>query len=274
MCGQPHRRPAAGPAEPMWTPLAREGEVRLTDLEEMRPMRAGSSRTSATMPAGRIVGGIPHSKGTLAWLLRNRIYLGEIVHKGESHPGEHQAIIDPETFNAVQAQLLEGFMLEEVGKRAPDGSEGMAREAARDLRKSSFAPDVALVSLREAAKRSRTSPAPLIQLQAELPTPSPGLKSSWSAKGRSRSTGRSRTGDVAPSHLAWKPPRAHSAARNPRSDRPQGRDEANGNQGVRSHHQRHCPRNGLAAGDDTISRRARAPASRSESAATSAIRAR
>jgi hypothetical protein len=37
--------------------------------------------------------------------LQNRLYRGEIVHKGQSHPGEHMPIIDQLLWNAVQAQL-------------------------------------------------------------------------------------------------------------------------------------------------------------------------
>jgi hypothetical protein len=38
-------------------------------------------------------------------MLQNRLYRGEIVHKGQSHPGEHPAIIDPPLWDAVQGQL-------------------------------------------------------------------------------------------------------------------------------------------------------------------------
>src|SRR5207253_1772849 len=34
-----------------------------------------------------------------------RVYRGEIVHKGQSHPGEHTQIIDQPLWDAVQAQL-------------------------------------------------------------------------------------------------------------------------------------------------------------------------
>jgi site-specific DNA recombinase len=38
-------------------------------------------------------------------MLQNRIYRGEIVHKGKSHPGEHQAIIDDQLWSEVQSIL-------------------------------------------------------------------------------------------------------------------------------------------------------------------------
>ena len=54
---------------------------------------------------GRHMGGVPFNTGSLFHLLQSRVYLGEIVHKGERHPGAHEAIIEPELFEAVQAQL-------------------------------------------------------------------------------------------------------------------------------------------------------------------------
>ena len=41
-------------------------------------------------------------------MLNNRAYLGEAVHKGESYPGEHEAIIDRETWDRVHAIPLQG----------------------------------------------------------------------------------------------------------------------------------------------------------------------
>jgi site-specific DNA recombinase len=40
-------------------------------------------------------------------LLNNRAYIGEAVHKGDSYPGEHDAIIDRETWDRVHAILTE-----------------------------------------------------------------------------------------------------------------------------------------------------------------------
>ncbi|MEK0086133.1 recombinase family protein [Benzoatithermus flavus] len=47
--------------------------------------------------------GTPFSKQALWKLLNNRIYLGEIVHRGQAHPGQHEAIIDRAAWAAVQA---------------------------------------------------------------------------------------------------------------------------------------------------------------------------
>jgi hypothetical protein len=40
-------------------------------------------------------------------MLNNHAYLGEAVHKGEGYPGEHEAIIDRETWDRVHAILTE-----------------------------------------------------------------------------------------------------------------------------------------------------------------------
>jgi hypothetical protein len=40
-------------------------------------------------------------------MLQNRIYRGEIVHKGKSYPGEHEAILDEALWNNVQAILTQ-----------------------------------------------------------------------------------------------------------------------------------------------------------------------
>lgn len=54
---------------------------------------------------GNRSGGVPLSRGALFHMLRNRIYLGEIVHAGNSTPACHPSIVEPEVFTKVQAQL-------------------------------------------------------------------------------------------------------------------------------------------------------------------------
>ena len=52
-------------------------------------------------------GGCPFRRGTLYHLLANRIYRGEIVHKGDVHPGEHEAIVPQPLWDEVQAKLAQ-----------------------------------------------------------------------------------------------------------------------------------------------------------------------
>jgi site-specific DNA recombinase len=56
---------------------------------------------------GRTVGGIPFTRGPLAYLLRNRFYIGEVVFKGQICPAEHTSILDRELFEAVQRKLAD-----------------------------------------------------------------------------------------------------------------------------------------------------------------------
>lgn len=75
-------------------PLLVEGLERDGIVSKQRKMRDGS-----------IKGGTPFRRGALAHLLSNRIYLGLITHKGEAYDGEHEAIVDQELFDRVQAKL-------------------------------------------------------------------------------------------------------------------------------------------------------------------------
>jgi hypothetical protein len=77
------------------------GSVRLLKGElEAR----GNKSKSWTTVSGRRVGGKPFSRGALYLMLQNRLYRGEIVHKGQSHPGEHTPIVDQPLWDASGAR--------------------------------------------------------------------------------------------------------------------------------------------------------------------------
>jgi len=78
------------------------GSVRLLKDELEAP---GIKSKSWTTASGRRVGGKPFSRGALYLILQNRHYRGEIVHNGQSHPGEHAPIIDQSLWDAVQGQF-------------------------------------------------------------------------------------------------------------------------------------------------------------------------
>lgn len=61
-------------------------------------------------------GGVPFTYGPLAYLLKNRTYLGETGHKGSWFSGEHEGIVDREVFEQVQ-QLLKTNSLGRTGRR-------------------------------------------------------------------------------------------------------------------------------------------------------------
>lgn len=72
-------------------------------VSELREM--GFVTRQRKLTSGRIIGGVPLTNGPLAAILKNRIYLGEISHRGQSFPGEHEPLIDQELFAAVQNTL-------------------------------------------------------------------------------------------------------------------------------------------------------------------------
>jgi DNA invertase Pin-like site-specific DNA recombinase len=93
------------------------GSVRLLKDElEARSIRS-KLRTSAS---GRISGGKPFARGALYLMLQNRIYQGEIVHREQSHLGEHEPIIDQPLWDAVQARLASNAaQRNDAGKTRP-----------------------------------------------------------------------------------------------------------------------------------------------------------
>jgi site-specific DNA recombinase len=78
------------------------GSVRaLADDLDRRGIRSKPRKLSN----GRTIGGGRFGVGALAYLLKNRFYIGEVVYRGEVHGGEHEPILDPALFDAVQAKL-------------------------------------------------------------------------------------------------------------------------------------------------------------------------
>ena len=64
-------------------------------------------------------GGIAFARGSLFHLLKNRIYLGEIVHKETAYPGEHDAIVPTELWERVQTKLADnGPRLQRIANTA------------------------------------------------------------------------------------------------------------------------------------------------------------
>jgi site-specific DNA recombinase len=71
-----------------------------------RALRAQGIITRKRMlSSGKTIGGTPLTNGPLAYMLRNRVSLGQINHRDQSYPGEHPSILDQALFDAVQAKL-------------------------------------------------------------------------------------------------------------------------------------------------------------------------
>jgi DNA invertase Pin-like site-specific DNA recombinase len=65
--------------------------------------------------------GTSFTYGPLAYLLKNRTYLGETGHKGTWFPGEHEAIVERQVFEQVQ-QLLRHNSEGRTGRREKNGA--------------------------------------------------------------------------------------------------------------------------------------------------------
>ena len=95
---------------------------------------------------GMTVGGIPFTKGPLAALLQNPIYIGKVRHRDQIYDGQHEAIIDPDLFAKVQAILKSNRQDRRLGRNAKSPSL---------LTSMLFDPDGRLMSPSHANKGSR-----------------------------------------------------------------------------------------------------------------------
>jgi site-specific DNA recombinase len=67
--------------------------------------RDGMRTRRYSSTAGRSFGGCAFSRGHVHRILTNRMYLGQIEHRGAVYPGEHAAIIDEELWERVQTRI-------------------------------------------------------------------------------------------------------------------------------------------------------------------------
>ena len=75
-----------------------------------------------TLADGTPYGGQKLSRGALYLMLQNRIYRGEITHKGNAYPGEHPPIVDKALWDEVQAILAENRVDRATGSDAKQPS--------------------------------------------------------------------------------------------------------------------------------------------------------
>jgi len=111
--------------------------LKLKNVRQVQTELARLRLTTKPYPisTGRILGGLPFSRGHIYRILSNPLYIGEIAHKDLRHAGQHPRIIDPEIWNAVSAligsnrrehrarskaghaNLLAGLIYDEAGRR-------------------------------------------------------------------------------------------------------------------------------------------------------------
>jgi DNA invertase Pin-like site-specific DNA recombinase len=84
-------------------------------------LELGTVRQVQHQPAeDRVVGktGRPLSFEALFYLLQNRIYRGEVAHRGQAYSGEHPAIIETELWDAVQGRFAQARRARRSGANA------------------------------------------------------------------------------------------------------------------------------------------------------------
>ncbi len=81
--------------------------VRIKSVQgTLRWARRQGLKTKLRQREGKSVGGKAFEYGSLRCLLSNRLYVGEIDHKGTIHQGQHDAIIERQKFDEAQAILV------------------------------------------------------------------------------------------------------------------------------------------------------------------------
>ena len=115
--------------------VVNDGEVRTVvhifrryvELRSVRVLReeldaAGIRSKRRILADGTPFGGQKLSRGALYLMLQNRIYRGEITHKGNAYPAEHQPIVDEVLWDQVQAILAENRVDRATGADAKQPS--------------------------------------------------------------------------------------------------------------------------------------------------------
>jgi DNA invertase Pin-like site-specific DNA recombinase len=83
----------------LYTDLKSTGEL----SDELH--RRGITTRARTLSSGARYGGGRFSRGALATMLQNRVYIGEVEHREQVYAGEHQPIIERELWDRVQELL-------------------------------------------------------------------------------------------------------------------------------------------------------------------------
>jgi DNA invertase Pin-like site-specific DNA recombinase len=101
--------------------------TRYLELKAVRELQeelaaAGVRSKLRVHPDGTVYGGQVLGRGALYEMLQNRIYRGEITHKGSAYPGQHPAIVDQDLWDRVQATLAENRVERTSGARGKQPS--------------------------------------------------------------------------------------------------------------------------------------------------------
>ncbi len=81
-----------------------------SSMKVARELNAQDHRTKAwTTKKNKPMGGKRWNKVYVYRVLTNRKYIGEVVHKGQAYPGEHEAIVDRKAWDKVQRTLADNY---------------------------------------------------------------------------------------------------------------------------------------------------------------------
>jgi len=86
--------------------------LKITQLFNKRGLRT----YQITCKNGRVIGGVKFSVAKIQWMLRYVAYMGKVDYNGQIYDGEHEAIIDEETFKKTQALLDQNHRERKVTK--------------------------------------------------------------------------------------------------------------------------------------------------------------
>ncbi len=104
-------------------------------------LQSDDIRTAARYSAkGNHHGNRPFTRGHLYKLLANPIYIGRVPHKTASHRGQHAAIIDQATWDAVQTQLAANTQGPRTRRRRPAAQTHLLEGLLNSERGNRFAP--------------------------------------------------------------------------------------------------------------------------------------
>ena len=96
------------------------GSVRL--LQERLAAAGVRSKQRPAVANPRMRGGQVLVRGALYLMLQNRLYRGEVEHQGNIYPGEHDAIIPLDLWDAVQQRLTDNRVEQQSGDRSASPS--------------------------------------------------------------------------------------------------------------------------------------------------------
>jgi hypothetical protein len=92
-------------AATVWLIFRRYAELGSVALLKAELDRLGVVSKRREGAGGVLCGGKRFSRGALYLMLQNWLYCGEVTHKGQTYPGQHEPIINPELWQMVQDRL-------------------------------------------------------------------------------------------------------------------------------------------------------------------------